>query len=140
MELVLSVIPVLVQPVLDKHCVHCHDGKAGDLKSELVLTSEPSGTFSTSYVSLRKYVRWYEWGGESITPIVTRPGRIGADESPLLKVLKDPIHKQHVHFSQEERQRINIWLDANVPFYGTYEQQQQLAQKSGQTVLPPSLQ
>jgi hypothetical protein len=104
------------------------------------LTSEPAGTFSTSYESLRKYVRWYEWGGESITPIVTRPGRIGADESPLLKVLKDPIHTKHVHLSKEERRRIYIWLDANVPFYGTYEQQQQLAQKNGQAVSPPSLQ
>jgi hypothetical protein len=130
----------LVQPVLDKHCVQCHDGGAGDSKSQLVLTGEPSGTFSKSYDSLRKYVRWYEWGGESITPIVTMPGRIGADESPLLKVLKDPIHTKHVHMPKEERQRIYIWLDANVPFYGTYEQQQQLAQKNGQAVSPPSLQ
>jgi mono/diheme cytochrome c family protein len=130
----------LVQPVLDKHCVQCHDGEAGDLKSRLVLTGEPAGTFSTSYESLRKYVRWYEWGGKSITPIVTRPGRIGADESLLLKVLKDPIHAKHVHMSKEERQRIYIWLDGNVPFYGTYEQQQQLAQKNGQAVPPPSLQ
>jgi hypothetical protein len=130
----------LVQPVLDKHCIQCHDGEVGDLKSKLVLTSELAESFSTSYESLRKYVRWYEWGGESITPIVTRPGRIGADESPLLKVLKDPIHTKHVHFSKEESQRIYIWLDANVPFYGTYEQQQQLAQKNGQAVPPPSLQ
>ena len=130
----------LVQPVLDKHCIQCHDGQAGDSKSQLVLTGEPSETFSTSYESLRKYVRWYEWGGESITPIITRPGRVGADESPLLKVLKDPIHTKHVHFSKEERRRMCIWLDANVPFFGTYEQQQQLAQKNGQAVPPPSLQ
>jgi hypothetical protein len=130
----------LFQPILDKHCIQCHDGEAGDLKSKLVLTGEPAGTFSKSYESLRKYVRWYEWGGESITQIVTRPGQIGADQSPLLKALKDPIHTKHVHLSKEERQRIYIWLDGNVPFYGTYEQQQQLAQKSGQAVPPPSLQ
>ncbi|MCH7558294.1 MAG: hypothetical protein IIB56_12680 [Planctomycetes bacterium] len=132
--------PRLVQPVLNKYCVHCHDGKAGDLKSRLVLTYEPAGTFSKSYESLKPYVRWYEWGGSTITEIVTRPGRIGADQSPLLKVLKDPIHTKHVHLPKEERRRLYIWLDANVPFYGTYEQAQQLAQKDGQAVPPPLLQ
>jgi hypothetical protein len=106
----------------------------------LVLTNEPAGPFSKSYESLGKYVRWFEWGGESITQIVTRPGRIGADESPLLKVLRDPIHKENVHLSKEHRRRIYIWLDANVPFYGTYEPKQQLAQRNGQAVPPPSLQ
>jgi hypothetical protein len=130
----------LVQPVLDKNCIQCHDGEAGDLKSKLVLTGESAGIFSKSYEELRKYVRWYEWGGESITQIVTRPGQIGADQSLLLKVLNDPMHTKHVRMSKEERQRIYIWLDGNVPFYGTYEQQQQLAQRSGQAVPPPSLQ
>ncbi len=132
--------PRLVQPVLDKHCVQCHDGKSGDLKSQLVLTNVPAGTFSKSYESLKKYVRWYEWGPSSITQIVTRPGRIGADHSPLLNVLKDSIHSEHVHLSKEERRRIYIWLDANAPFYGTYEPAQQLAQKDGQAVQPPLLQ
>jgi hypothetical protein len=110
------------------------------LKSRLVLTGNTAGHFYKSYESLREFVRWYEWGGESITQIVTRPGRIGADQSPLLKILEDPIHKKHVHMSKDERQRIYIWLDANVPFYGTYEPEQQLAQKNGQVVLPPSIQ
>ncbi len=132
--------PRLVQPVLDKHCIQCHDGKGGDLKSQLVLTGEPVGHFSKSYESLRKYVRWYEWGGKSITQIVTRPGYIGADQSVLLKILKDPIHKKHVQMSKDELQRIYIWLDANAPFYGTYESEQQLAQKNGQAVSPPSIQ
>jgi len=130
----------LVQPVLDKHCIQCHDGETGDMKSQLDLTSEPAGSFSKSYESLRKYVRWYEWGGESITQIVTRPGRIGSDESPFLKVLEDPIHKKHVFMSKEDRRKIYIWLDANVPFYGIYEPKQQLAQRNGQVVPPPSIQ
>ena len=132
--------PILVQPVLNKHCVQCHDGESGDLKSQLVLTNEPSGTFSKSYESLKPYVRWYEWGPSTITEIVTRPGRIGADHSPLLKVLKDTIHTKHVYLPKEARRRLYIWLDANAPFYGTYEPAQQLAQKDGQAVQPPLLQ
>ena len=132
--------PRLVQPVLDRRCIQCHDGKTGDLKSRLVLTGEPAGTFSKSYESLKAYVRWYEWGGSSITQIVTRPGRIGADESPLLKVLEDSTHAKHVNLTEEERGRFYIWLDGNVPFYGTYDEKQQLAQKNGEAVPPPLIQ
>jgi hypothetical protein len=132
--------PRLVQPILDKHCIQCHDGNVGDLKSRLALTDEPVGHFSKSYENLRKYIRWYEWGGKSITQIVSKPGHIGADQSPLLKILKDPLHTKHVHMSKDELQRLYIWLDANASFYGTYESEQQHAQKNGQAVSPPAVQ
>jgi len=132
--------PRLVQPVLDRYCVRCHDGQTGDLKSPLALTGEPTETFSKSYDSLKNYVKWYEWGGKTITEIVTRPGNIGADESPLLKVLEDPLHTEHVQLPKEDRQRLCIWLDGNASFYGVYEPEQQLAQQSGQAVLPPIVQ
>jgi hypothetical protein len=132
--------PRLVQPVLDRHCVQCHDGKEGEGKSKLVLTGESPGHFSRSYESLRPYVRWYEWGGSSITSIVTRPGRIGADESRLTQILDDNTHAESVKLSDEERRRLDIWLDGNVPFYGTYGEEEQLAQKMGKAVPPPALQ
>jgi hypothetical protein len=106
----------------------------------LVLTGEPAGNFSKSYESFKEHVRWYEWGGSTITEIVTRPGRVGADESPLLKVLKDHIHKKHVHLSEQDKQRLYIWLDGNAPFYGTYEKNEQFAQRNGQIVALPLLQ
>ena len=34
--------PRLIQPVLDRHCVRCHDGSTGPDKSPLVLTGEPA--------------------------------------------------------------------------------------------------
>ncbi|MGD8499659.1 MAG: hypothetical protein PVJ86_03385 [Phycisphaerales bacterium] len=132
--------PRLVQPVLDRHCVRCHDGQTGDSKSKLALTDEPAGAFSKSYENLKQYVRWYEWGGSTITEIATRPGRVGADESPLLKVLGDPAHTEHVHLPKGDLRRLYIWLDGNAPFYGTYEQEQQLAQRRGQAVPPPLIQ
>lgn len=132
--------PRLVQPVLDKHCVRCHDGTTGDLKSPLVLTGEPTETFSKSYESLKPYIRWYEWGGSSITQVVTKPGHIGADESPLLKILENTTHSKHVNLDKEERERLYIWLDGNVPFYGTYDEQQQLAQQNGQAIPLPLIQ
>ncbi|HLB74480.1 MAG TPA: hypothetical protein VJJ98_10710, partial [Sedimentisphaerales bacterium] len=132
--------PLLVQGVLDKSCVRCHDGSEGQGKSRLVLSGEPEETFSKSYENLRPYVKWYEWGGASITQDVTMPGRIGADESPLMKVLGDQTHKEQVNLAPEDRLRLYIWLDGNVPFYGTYGEEEQLAQKAGKVVSPPILQ
>ena len=130
----------LVQPILDKHCVHCHDGNSGPNKSQIVLTSELAGHFTKSYENLKPFVRWYEWGQASIEPILTRPGRIGADVSALTEVLTDTIHSQCVKLDNGELRRLYIWLDGNVPFYGTYDSDKQLAQKSGQLVPPPTLQ
>jgi hydrazine synthase alpha subunit-like protein len=132
--------PVLVQPVLDRHCVKCHDGKTGEGKSKLILTSASQGQFSKSYESLKPYVRWFEWGGNSITHLVTHPGRSATTESPLIKILGDAAHTEHVQLSEEEKRRIYIWLDGNAPFYGTYSQEENVAQRSGKIVPPPKLQ
>jgi hypothetical protein len=132
--------PLLVQPVLDDNCIRCHDGSTGPDKSPLDLTVKPQGTFTKSYMSLKPFIRWYEWGGSTITPIVTKPGRIGADVSPLTRIIGDATHAPHVHLSDEDQQRLNIWLDGNVPFYGTYDVAAQQAQLLGKAVPPPPLQ
>jgi len=132
--------PRLVQPVLDRHCVRCHNGTEGQGKSTIVLTGEEAGHFSRSYESLKPYARWYEWGGASISGTVTRPGHIGADESPLTKVFYDLAHAKEVNLAPEERRRIYIWLDGNAAFYGTYGDEEQLAQKRGKAVPPPVIQ
>jgi len=132
--------PRLVQPVLKRHCVRCHDGTAGPGKSGLVLTGEPAGTFTRSYNSLRPHVRWHEWGGRSITQTITRPGHCGADVSPLTAILGDADHRPHLDLSQADRRRLYLWLDANAPFYGTYRKDAQAQQRAGQSVPPPELQ
>ncbi len=132
--------PLLVQPVLDRHCARCHDGSTGERKAAPVLTGEPAGAFTRSYESLRPYIRWYEWGDQSIHEIGTRPGHIGADESRLLKVLHDATHAEHVNLPRADYERLALWLDANVPFYGTYGKEAQLAQQAGHPVPPPAIQ
>ncbi|MBL7041909.1 MAG: hypothetical protein ISR77_24970 [Pirellulaceae bacterium] len=132
--------PRLVQPVLDRHCVACHDGSKGADKSSLVLTGESVGTFTRSFESLRPFVRWYEWGGNTIGNVITRPGQIGADASPLLRILDDSNHLANVRLSGEDRDRIHVWLDGNAPFYGTYSEEEQRLQQQGKTVPPPRVQ
>lgn len=132
--------PILMQPLLDKQCVRCHDGTTGENKSKLLLTGVPAGAFSRSYESLKPFLRWYEWGGQSISGAVTRPGHMGADESRLPRVLKDELHAKEVKLSDAEWRKLYVWLDGNVPFYGTYEAKEQAAQKEGKAVAVPQVQ
>ncbi len=129
----------LVQPLLDKHCVTCHDGSTGEEKSDVNLSRGAAGEFSVSYQSLRPFVRWYEWGGESIRPTVTIPGHMGADASPLTELL-ETTHRQRLALPDADRRRLYLWLDANAPFYGTYESIRQEAQRRGEQVAMPQLQ
>ena len=38
------------------------------------------------------------------------------------------------------RRKLYIWLDGNVPFYGTYEKDEQAAQREGRAVAVPKVQ
>jgi len=129
--------PLLVQPVLDRHCVRCHDGQSAPGKSKLALTGEAAGNFTRSYQNLKPHLRWYEWGGASISQIATQPGRIGADASPLTAILDDATHRSQVQWTDTDRRYLYLWLDANVPFYGTYDHAEQLAQREGRSVSVP---
>ena len=132
--------PRLVQPVLDRHCVRCHDGRGGADHAEPALTGEVADQFTRSYQSLRPFVRWYEWGGQSIHETVSLPGRCGADASPLTSILGDERHRPHLDIPDDDRRRLDLWLDANAPFYGTYRPDANRAQQHGHPVPPPELQ
>ncbi len=132
--------PLLVQPVLDRHCVRCHDGQGGPGKSPLALTGQVQGGFTRSYQNLKPFVRWNEWGGASLNQTVTRPGRSGADQSPLTQVLADATHASQTALPDADRRRLYLWLDANAPFYGTYTEPERLAQLQGEAVPPPQVQ
>jgi hypothetical protein len=127
----------LIQPVLDRHCVRCHDGSSGPDKSQPDLSGEPVGdsplAWSRSYVNLEPYLGLQ-------MPTVSRPGQIGADRSRLAAILTGETHRKHVNVPDEDLRKIYLWLDANAPFYGTYEEEHLHAQKLGRAVPPPALQ
>jgi hypothetical protein len=129
--------PRLIQPVLDRHCVRCHDGSTGPDKSPLVLTGEPDGNqalaWSKSYVNLKPYL-----GLAMLT--VSRPGQGTADRSKLAAILMGEEHGKYVKVPDRDLRILYLWLDANAPFYGTYEEEGLAAQKLGQAVPPPRLQ
>ena len=130
----------LVQPVLDRHCVRCHDGKGSTKAASLDLTSRRTEPFTKSYESLRPYVRWYEWGDKTIHPVVTTPGHGCVDESPLTAILDDAVHAPEVKLSNADRRKIYSWLDGNSPFYGTYTAEARESQRAGKPVPTPRVQ
>jgi hypothetical protein len=127
--------PRLVQPVLDRHCVGCHDGTAGPDKGPLDLSGAAEGTFSVAYKSLRPFVQW-----PSYDAAATRPGELGADLSPLSAILTGEPHRRRVELPDEHLRILYLWLDAQVPFYGTYEENDLAAQRLGLPIPPPPLQ
>lgn len=128
----------LVQPVLDKHCVSCHDEGADSAGP--ALTRRPSGHFTLSYEGLKPFARWYEWGGAGIGGFVTKPGRMPSTLSALVSVLDDSNHAGKTGLTHDARRRLYLWLDGNAAFYGTYSGDAQLAQKAGRTVAVPAVQ
>ena len=82
-----------MQPVLERHCVRCHNPEKPD--GGLVLTGEPKGRYSVSYLALAPRVPYSAWGGRPgdfrkvNSEPMTVPDFFGARGSPLMKLLID---------------------------------------------------
>jgi hypothetical protein len=128
--------PLLVQPVLDRNCIACHNDRKAEGK--IVLTGEPAGTFSRSYNALIPLIVYTAWGNpaNNYEPL-TAPDRFGARASPLTKLL-DRGH-YGVKLSPEEWDRIVTWIDANALFYGTFNPKEQARQLRGEQIAGPDL-
>lgn len=125
--------PILVQSILDAACVSCHDGSATAYAPDL--RGEPDPPFSRSYNNLRPYLRWYQWhSNETIARITSMPGEGGVDMSPLTKILDDKNHGEKVGLTDQQRRNLYLWLDANVPFYGTGDVEGQKRQLAGERI------
>ncbi len=128
--------PVMVQPVLDKHCVGCHAGKepAGGVR----LTGKIEGSFTASYNALAPRVAITQWKGspkQNAEPL-TWPGRFGARASSLTKLLS---RHYDVQLSAEDRERLYTWMDTNGLFYGTFDPADQKRQQRGERIDGPAL-
>jgi hypothetical protein len=131
--------PRLIQPILDQHCVACHNQskKAPDLSSSTLATAwdelakckkpvQPekpvSKGLSNGFQSLRKYA-WGKSGGNGALisykdTSYSIPGQVGAQASKLYPMLKKGHHD--VKLTPGEMHRIVLWLDCNSNFFGAY--------------------
>ncbi len=121
--------PREVQPVVDRYCVGCHDGKdrpdgqkicnlRGDVKiTDWKQTYSPrsGGRFSVGYAELHRYVR--RPGIESDYHMLA-PMEFHADTTQLVQMLKRGHH--NVKLDAESWDRLITWIDLNCPYHGTW--------------------
>ncbi len=106
-----------VQPVFDRHCVKCHSGPQP--KKGLDLSGDKSRFFNMAYGNLidRKLVH-YIWLNRGLTDNF-KPLETGSHKSKLVAHLEAGHNK--IELSDNEKRRLYAWIDANCPYYGTYE-------------------
>jgi len=108
----------LVQPVLGRHCVRCHDGSKGEKKA-FDLTAKTSKPFMgyqvpLSYFHLRRYVRH-----APIRTYFLPPLSFGSRASKLMQHLG----KGHngVTLDEAEWRVLCAWIDCNAPALDNFE-------------------
>jgi hypothetical protein len=107
-----------VQPVLDRYCVDCHSGPKPD--GLVDLSGDKTRFFNMAYDTLTesRFVDFY-WLAREAHVRNFRPLESGARASKLTEL----IESKHgdVVLDPESRQKIYTWIEANVPYYGTYD-------------------
>ena len=120
-----------VQPVLDAHCVRCHDGKPRDDGKTLpdfthlppVQAAIPANGYKTgskfppSYIALRSYVRAPSI--ESDMHLLT-PCEYHADTTRLVQRLRRG--HRGVRLDAEAWDRLITWIDLGAPAHGTWRE------------------
>jgi cytochrome c553 len=120
--------PRLVQPVLDRNCVECHQKNQDTAPN---LAREPiTNNWYASYHNLVEKYGFYNYGDG----YRTTPGRFGAKASKLYQMLQDGHHD--VQLSDEDMHRLTLWLDSTSMFYGVYEREGGQAQLRGAVAMP----
>ncbi len=127
----------VVQPVLDQHCVRCHGGEKTE--GELVLTGEPAGSFTRSYVELM--------AAKGLVPRFAQRNQLqmtppGGDMTALGSRLMTLLRSGHedVSLSEEELRRLALWIDLNAIFYGVNLPEDQARMLRGELVEMPEIQ
>lgn len=103
-----------VQPVLDKYCAGCHDGKRADIPD---FSRGPAviKKFPRAYLELSKYVRR---GGPECNQNMLIPMEFYSDTSELMQILRKG-HKG-VKLDKDSMDILVTWMDLNVPCVGTW--------------------
>jgi len=140
----------VVQPVLDKYCISCHNER--QQPAGVDLTGDKTDFFSVSYDILARkgtqgernflrhgsprgpagdairgespYTSWiWTINGAGHNILEIRPRRWGSPASRLAEIIRsghpDKNGKRRVAVADADRRRVYLWIDLNVPYYGT---------------------
>jgi len=141
----------VVQPLLDKHCVECHNAEKTD--GDVDLSGTPHEGFTRSYVSLLSDTDFWHlgtnpenaaralvprFGGRNQIQITPPGGAYGALGSRLMKLLR--AGHEEVNLNPTELRRLATWIDLNAIFYGANLAQDQARQLDGAIIAMPEIQ
>jgi hypothetical protein len=116
-----------VQPVLDKHCIKCHD--YDKTAPKLNLSGDKGPAFNMSYTNLmaRSPAKWKRMKPGAKKPLVNSVGAgpvkvippysWGSNVSGLVDLLRTGHGKHKVKLDAESLDRIVTWIDLNAPYY-----------------------
>ena len=140
----------VVQPVLDKYCIGCHNER--NQPKDVDLTGDKTDFFSVSYDILARkgtqgqtnflnhgspvgpagdkargqspYTSWiWSINGAGHNTLEIEPRRWGSPASKLADIIRtghpDKKGKPRVAVEDADRRRVYMWIDLNVPYYGT---------------------
>ena len=109
-----------IQPILDKHCVACHDydktAAGGPRAGGVILTGDRGPMYSHSYYTLT--VRKEFVDGRNLRKSNYPPRAIGSPASPLMKRLDGDHYKARL--SAHEKKMVRLWIDTGAAYPGTY--------------------
>lgn len=111
-----------IQPILDKHCVQCHDYDShrgvehGPRSGKVVLTGDRGPMFSHSYVALTVHAQIAD--GRNRAASNYPPRALGAVASPLMHKIHDGHHG--ITLSDHETRMIRYWIESGAAYPGTY--------------------
>jgi len=116
-----------VQPILDKHCVGCHGGR--EPKGHLDLVGVPVGKFSRSFDNLvgSGLVNYRACNYGAAHFLAVPPLTHGSHRSKLVDQIRQAPCRANI--TREEFIKIVTWIDANIPYYGTYRGKRNLQDK-----------
>jgi len=118
--------PSDVQPILDKHCVRCHDGQK--TKAKLDLRGTMTRHFSVSYETMLRHglLKVIGENHPKTGNVHYVPARgLYAHASKLLALLREG--HEDVKLSPREWVRLVTWVDSNGQYYGSYYGRKNLA-------------
>ncbi|HQL75839.1 MAG TPA: polysaccharide lyase family protein [Phycisphaerae bacterium] len=103
-----------VQPILDRHCLKCHD--VDKRSGGVLLTGDRGPMFSHSYYTLT--IRRQLADGRNYARNNYPPRALGSGGSALMDKIDN--HHNKVALSPAERQTVLLWLEIGAPYPGTY--------------------
>ena len=103
-----------IQPILDKHCVVCHD--YDQRQGDVILTGDRGPIYSHSYYTLTAL--GFVSDGRDRVRTNLAPRSVGTSASPLMRLLDGSHHDARL--SAHERDLVRYWIESAAVYPGTY--------------------